>query len=562
MSTQVSKQGEPAMTPKARDDHEIIRRTANFHPSIWGDQFISHLPKDNKVHEALELEVEKLREQVKREVLLAAASNYSSQSLDLVDEIQRLGVAYHFETEIEEALQRIYNNHIGMEDGDLYSTALGFRLLRQHGYNVSCDIFNKFKDQEKGHFKQSNDVRGILGLYEAAHLAMHGEDILDEALAFTTIQLKSMATSPNCPLAAKVSHALKQPIQRGIPRLESRRYISTYQDEPSCNKTLLRLAKLNFNLVQELHKEELAEITRWWKGLDFARRLPFARDRVVECYFWIVGVYFEPQYSLARKILTKVIAMTSIIDDIYDVYGTLEELELFTEAIDRWDTKSMDRLPDYMQICYEALLNVYTEIEEKVAKEGWSYRVHYGKEAMKVLVHAYFNEAKWFHENHIPTMEEYMQVALVTSGYSMLTTVSFIGMGDIVTKQAFDWVFSRPKIMRASETITRLVDDVRSHKSEQERGHAASGVECYMKQYGLSEQEVYKEFHMQVVSAWKDINEEYCLKPTAVPRPLLERILNLSRVIDVIYKERDEYTHVGKEMKNNVESLFIDPVPV
>ncbi|KAJ6294155.1 hypothetical protein OIU76_022273 [Salix suchowensis] len=126
------------MTPKARDDHEIIRRTANFHPSIWGDQFISHLPKDNKVHEALELEVEKLREQVKREVLLAAASNYSSQSLDLVDEIQRLGVAYHFETEIEEALQRIYNNHIGMEDGDLYSTALGFRLLRQHGYNVSC----------------------------------------------------------------------------------------------------------------------------------------------------------------------------------------------------------------------------------------------------------------------------------------------------------------------------------------------------------------------------------------------------------------------------------------
>jgi hypothetical protein len=91
---------------------------------------------------------------------------------------------------------------------------------------------------------------------------VHGEDILDEALAFTTIHLKSMATSPNCPLTAKVSHALKQPIQRGVPRLESRRYISFYQDEPSCNKTLLRLAKLNFNVVQELHKEELSEITR------------------------------------------------------------------------------------------------------------------------------------------------------------------------------------------------------------------------------------------------------------------------------------------------------------
>jgi hypothetical protein len=28
------------------------------------------------------------------------------------------------------------------------------------------------------------------------------------------------------------------------------------------------------------------------------------------------------------------IAMTSVIDDIYDVYGTFEEIELFTEAVE------------------------------------------------------------------------------------------------------------------------------------------------------------------------------------------------------------------------------------
>lgn len=71
--------------------------------------------------------------------------------------------------------------------------------------------------------------------------------------------------------------------------------------------------------------------------MDFASKLPFARDRVIECYFWILGVYFEPQYAFARRTLTKVIAMTSIIDDIYDVYGTLEELELFTDATERFD---------------------------------------------------------------------------------------------------------------------------------------------------------------------------------------------------------------------------------
>lgn len=74
---------------------------------------------------------------------------------------------------------------------------------------------------------------------------------------------------------------------------------------------------------------------RCWKLLDFATKIPFARDRVVECYFCMVAVYFEPQYSLARITLTKVLAMISIIDDIYDAYGTLEELQIFTEAIER-----------------------------------------------------------------------------------------------------------------------------------------------------------------------------------------------------------------------------------
>jgi hypothetical protein len=56
---------------------------------------------------------------------------------------------------------------------------------------------------------------------------------------------------------------------------------------------------------------------------------------MVECYFWILGVCFEADCFLSRRILTKVIVMTSLIDDIYDVYGTLEELELFTQAIER-----------------------------------------------------------------------------------------------------------------------------------------------------------------------------------------------------------------------------------
>lgn len=57
---------------------------------------------------------------------------------------------------------------------------------------------------------------------------------------------------------------------------------------------------------------------------------------MVECYYWMLTVYFEPHYSRARVITTKVMAMTSILDDIYDLYSTLEESQLLTEAIQRF----------------------------------------------------------------------------------------------------------------------------------------------------------------------------------------------------------------------------------
>ncbi|WRX29605.1 Terpene synthase, partial [Theobroma cacao] len=98
--------------------------------------------------------------------------------------------------------------------------------------------------------------------------------------------------------------------------------------------TLLKFSKLDFNLLQHQHKKEIIEIFRWWKDLDFANKLPFARDRLVEGCLWILGVYFEPQFSLARRMVTKVIAIISIIDDIYDAHGTFEELELISSAIE------------------------------------------------------------------------------------------------------------------------------------------------------------------------------------------------------------------------------------
>ena len=61
----------------------------------------------------------------------------------------------------------------------------------------------------------------------------------------------------------------------------------------------------------------------------------------MECYFWALGVFFEAKHFAIRILLVKVVAVLTIIDDIYDSFGTLEELELFTEAIERFEIHSM-----------------------------------------------------------------------------------------------------------------------------------------------------------------------------------------------------------------------------
>ena len=106
-----------------------------------------------------------------------------------------------------------------------------------------------------------NDVPGILALYEATHLRLHGDDILDHALAFSSNHLQSISNKLNSPLDELVSHALMQPNWRGLPRLEARNYISIYGKDHSPNITLLKLAKLDFNMLQSLHKEELHELS-------------------------------------------------------------------------------------------------------------------------------------------------------------------------------------------------------------------------------------------------------------------------------------------------------------
>ncbi|KAL6011674.1 hypothetical protein ACLOJK_002122 [Asimina triloba] len=69
--------------------------------------------------------------------------------------------------------------------------------------------------------------------------------------------------------------------------------------------------------------------------LGLQKKLSFSRDRIVESFLFSLGIVHGSHLGHARHEITKVIQLITTIDDIYDVYGSLDELELFTDAVDR-----------------------------------------------------------------------------------------------------------------------------------------------------------------------------------------------------------------------------------
>ncbi|GKV50974.1 hypothetical protein SLEP1_g57651 [Rubroshorea leprosula] len=99
-------------------------------------------------------------------------------------------------------------------------------------------------------------------------------------------------------------------------------------------------------------KHELStDITGWWNNLGLGKELEFVRDQPVKWHIWSSACLADPSLSEERIELTKPISLIYVIDDIFDVKGSLEELTLFTEVINRWDYAAIERLPGYMKIC-------------------------------------------------------------------------------------------------------------------------------------------------------------------------------------------------------------------
>ncbi|RLN05052.1 hypothetical protein C2845_PM13G04240 [Panicum miliaceum] len=501
----------------SNSDEGLAKAPTTFHPSLWGDFFLTYQPPTAPQHAYMKERAEVLKEEV-REII--KGTNELPKILDLIFTLQLLGLDNHYEAEIDEHLRFVYNS--GYDVKDLNLVSLRFYLLRKNGYDVP-----------------------------SAYLRTHGEKVLDEAIIFTRSHFEAVLDSLDSTLADEVSQSHQTPRFRRVRILETRNYIPIYEKEPARNMAILEFAKLNFNLLQLLYCEELKMVTLWWKQLNVETNLSFIRDRIVEMHFWMAGACSEPKYSLSRVILTKMTAFITILDDIIDTYSTTEEGMLLAKAIYRCNEDATELLPDYMKDFYLFLLKTFDSCEDELGPNK-RYRI-------KMLVRGYSQEIQWRDEHYVPeTINEHLEISRVTVGAFQLACSSFVGMGDIITKEVLDWLLAYPELLKCFTTFVRLSNDIASTEREQTGGHHTSTIQCYMLQHGTTMHDACEKIKELIEDSWKDMVKLY-LTPTEQPKVVAQTVVDFARTGDYMYKKTDAFTF-SHTIKDMVALLYVEPI--
>ncbi|XP_039032509.1 (-)-kolavenyl diphosphate synthase TPS28, chloroplastic-like isoform X2 [Hibiscus syriacus] len=267
----------------------------------------------------------------------------------VVDRLQRLGISRYFQTEIKECLDYVYR--YWTKDGicwarntrvhDIDDTAMGFRLLRLHGYEISADMFRHF---EKGgvffcFVGQSNQaVTGIFNLYRASQVMFPGEKILEDAKRFASTFLIQKQTADELldkwivtkDLPGEVGLALKIPWYACLPRVETRFYIEQYGGENDVwigktlyrmlyvnNNAYLELAKQDYNNCQALHREEWERMQKWYSEMGLIE-FGVTRRSLLLTYFMAAASIFEPERSQERLAWAKTAFLVETIASCFD----------------------------------------------------------------------------------------------------------------------------------------------------------------------------------------------------------------------------------------------------
>ncbi|KAF9589655.1 hypothetical protein IFM89_026789, partial [Coptis chinensis] len=470
-----------------------LKQSGKYQKNIWHPDLLESLQTDYK-EKACARRVEKLKEEVKD--MLIDGTVGSLTKLELIDDLNRLGVGYHFEKDINKILDTLSINKDACPKDDLHSTALLWFFSSENSEHIGFTLMLTFLPLTLFH--------------------VNGEKILYEAKEFTAKHLKLLNGNIDRSLAEEVTHSLELPLHWRMPR--------------------------------------------WWKHLGLSNKLSFARDRLVEGFLWSVGLAYGPQYLCCREWITKVVCFILTLDDLYDNYGSLEELKLFTAAVERWDLAALAQLPDCMITCFLALFNTTNDIVYTKYKARGFNILPQLKKAWAEFCKAMLVEAEWSYMRYTPSLSEYLENAWVSSSTTVGLVHAFFGTEQLITNDILECLDRNSDLIYYSSMVFRLCNDLATSSAELESGDELSAIQCYMHEANTSEHVARDKIKGLISDVWKKLNKSIYDSP--FKSSFVNIAINHARAAHTFYQNGDGVSVQDHEAKKRVTGLLIEPITI
>ncbi|KAK6793306.1 hypothetical protein RDI58_006759 [Solanum bulbocastanum] len=428
--------------------------------------------------------------------------------LCMVDNIQRMGLAKHFEKEIEQILEQVYNNYqINnlMNNNEyllssseekisddlpekLLKDSLAFRLLRLQGYKINQGCFCWFLQQPQIRDKMEKNKEHftyvMYNVYRATDLMFNGESQIEEARFFARNFLVNNNDNLSLfPALQKViEHELNVPWFARLEHLDHRLWIELNQSIPLSigkssfywlahlqNENLMQLAVQNYEYRQSIYRKELEDLKRWSKEKGLVD-IGFGREKTTYSYFASAASSssFLPYESFLRLIVAKCSIVITVADDFYDEEASLSELHILSEAIQRWDAKNLD---GPSKIIFEALDDLVCDVAKMYHLQHKIDITPQLRHMWKETFGSWMMESLWSRTSNLSSRDKYLQVGMTSIGAHILVLHAASRGCSILPNQMFGPINGQyENITKLLMTTTRLLNDIQSYQKEREVG--------------------------------------------------------------------------------------------
>ncbi|XP_020103571.1 ent-kaur-16-ene synthase, chloroplastic-like isoform X1 [Ananas comosus] len=507
--------------------------------------------------------------------------------LCMVDTLEKLGISRLFAYEIKTILDRIYRCWLENDEElslDMAACAMAFCLLRMNGYDVSSDRLSHYAEAHNFHNSMQGylkDMKTVLEFHKASQIKiLDCEQVLDKLGSWSSSFLKEEVSSnskhSSRVISQEADYVLKFPFYANLERLEHKRNIehfdvANYQILKTSYKSfwtsddLLKLAVEDFSSCQSIYRKELQHLQSWVREnrLD---QLGFARDKITYCYLSAAATLCSPELTDGRILWAKNSLLTTVVDDFFDVGGSIEELKNLISLVEKWDgNHEKEFCSEHVEIIFSALHSTINELGAKAsAVQNRSVTGHL-VEIWLSMMRSMMNEAEWLRKKTVPTTEQYMENGI----FSLALGPTVLSLLYIVGPKLSEEAIADPEyheLFRLVSTCGRLLNDVQGYEVIQAReckeGKLNSiSLRVVHSDSSISVEEAQRELKRSVETSRRELLRLVLKEGSVIPRSCKDLFWKMCRILHLFYMNTDGFTS-AKEMVSAVNAVIHEPLKI